>query len=487
MEITSLIHLLVSTGVFEVNQAWYDMALAVSDTDENELYVGEFNVWKSTNGGAAFNRITEWSAPFSASYTHADIHNLRFINGKLYCGSDGGLYVSEDGGVNFTSYTQGLAIGQFYRIDVAEDSSDQIVGGLQDNGGYARDSEIWQNYYGADGMEVVIDPNNSNNIYGFIQSGGGPYYSNNGGASLLGSFNNPEQGNWITPLAFTPSGRLLGGYSRLYELNFNTNQWEALSSSFGQNLDRLIAVDPNNEDILYVVADNSLRRSEDGGVSFSTVNNFSSDITWVDVKHGDSDTVYVTTSGTAGRVFMLTLDSGVLDDLEDITGSLPNTPKLVIKHQADHEENPIFLGTSVGVWKYDDVTQDWTPFENNLPNVAIRDLEINVNDGTLTAGTYGRGVWQTAIATEPLSVDGFETAQFNISPNPSSGIFEVAWNNNPEASLEIYDLLGKKIQEIETQQGVNRQTVNVSTLASGVYILRATLDGVSSSSKIIIK
>ncbi len=39
----------------------------------------------------------------------------------------------------------------------------------------------------------------------------------------------------------------------------------------------------------------------------------------------------------------------------------------------------------------------WNTFSNNLPNVNIRDLEINTNDNTLTAGTYGRGIWQTAI------------------------------------------------------------------------------------------
>ena len=77
----------LSDDIFEAQQAWYDLALAVSDTDENEIYTGVLNVWKSTNSGAAdsFSQVSSWFLPESASYTHADIHMLRFFNGKLYC------------------------------------------------------------------------------------------------------------------------------------------------------------------------------------------------------------------------------------------------------------------------------------------------------------------------------------------------------------------------------------------------------------------
>ena len=63
---------------------------------------------------------------------------MKFFNGKLYAGTDGGIYISDDNGATFSDKTKnGLNIGQFYRIDVAPDSSSKIVGGLQDNGGYA--------------------------------------------------------------------------------------------------------------------------------------------------------------------------------------------------------------------------------------------------------------------------------------------------------------------------------------------------------------
>ena len=60
--------------VFESPQSYYDLALAVSSTNENEIYTGCLNVWKSTNGGATVSKINSWSNPAGASYTHADIH-----------------------------------------------------------------------------------------------------------------------------------------------------------------------------------------------------------------------------------------------------------------------------------------------------------------------------------------------------------------------------------------------------------------------------
>ena len=40
---------------------------------------------------------------------------------------------------------------------------------------------------------------------------------------------------------------------------------------------------------------------------------------------------------------------------------------------------------------------DWEVYSTDLPNVPIKDIEINTEEKTITAGTYGRGVWQSPI------------------------------------------------------------------------------------------
>ena len=199
-----------TTNVLESTQAWFDLAIGVSSTNANEIYTGCLNVWKSTNGGVAMSRINSWSSPTAPSYTHADIHYLGFHGNKLFCGSDGGIYVSENNGTNFTDLTEGVQIGQFYKIAVSRQSASKMMGGLQDNGGYAYSDNQWKNYYGADGMDTAIDPINSNKYYGFIQFGLNLYISNNAGNSRSSNINSPGgiEGNWVTPLVANSAGEL---------------------------------------------------------------------------------------------------------------------------------------------------------------------------------------------------------------------------------------------------------------------------------------
>ena len=99
-----------NTNVFESTQSWYDLAFAVSQTNEDEIYTGCLNIWKSTNGGTTFSKRNSWNSPTSVRYTHADIHYLRFFGNKLYCGSDGGVYVSSDNTTTFTNLTASAQI-----------------------------------------------------------------------------------------------------------------------------------------------------------------------------------------------------------------------------------------------------------------------------------------------------------------------------------------------------------------------------------------
>lgn len=387
-----------ATDIFESNQAWYDLALAVSDSDENEIYVGVLNIWKSTNGGNSFVPINSWFQ-HNASYTHADIHFLRFFDNELYAGTDGGFFKSSNGGTTFTDYTVGMEISQFYRIDVSQQTANKIAGGTQDNGGFGYFNQ-WNNYHGGDGMEGVIDPNNDNLYYGFMQFGQNLFVSNDSGQSGNQGFGGPENGNWITPLAINKESEVYGAYSRLYRFSTATG-FTAISTNFGQDIDRL-EIDPNEPDNMYIALNNVLWKSTDRGITFTNVESFSTNITSIEVNNNDSSIIYVTTSGSNGDV-RKSVDGGLT--FTDITGSLPNITKLIIKHRADDPLNSLYVGTSLGVYRYDDNVGVWEEFDNNLPHVAITDLAINIVDEKIIAGTYGRGIWQSDLATTELAQD----------------------------------------------------------------------------------
>lgn len=379
------------TDILENTQGWYDLALEVSPTNAETIYTGCLNVWKSTSGGSTFTKINSWSNSSQPSYTHADIHQIRQFGNELFVLSDGGVYRSTNEASSFTDLTASAQIGQFYRVAVSKQSSADIAGGLQDNGGFTRSASSWKNYYGADGMESGIDPNDPNIRYGFTQRGGGLYFSTDGGNNLTGSISGPESGNWITPMKTDSNGIIYAGYSSLYKVE--NGAFTQVSSPFSSNID-VMEIDPNNDNIIYVAVNETLYQSTDAGVNFSAISNFSQNITAIEVNSNNSSIIYIATRFSNGQVFKST-DQG--NSFINITGNLPNLGKNTLVHQGLSIDEPLFVGTTVGVYKYDEANNTWETFGNNLPNVNIRDLEINLNDNILTAGTYGRGIWQTAV------------------------------------------------------------------------------------------
>ncbi len=423
--------------IIERDQSWYNLAIAVSPTDANEVYTGAINIWRSLNGGDSFVRLNDNDNVVGPAYTHVDIHTLKFFNDQLYAGTDGGFFVSADGGNSFTDYSDGLAITQFYRIGIARNNATQLVGGTQDNSGFSFNNNEWNIYSLADGMDYEIDPSNSNIAYGFSQFGGLLFITTDLGETV-GVVFPPEtdsggavEGNWITPLALDSDGNVFAAYDAVYQLAGNT--WERVSSFFigAGNIDDL-EIDPNNPQIMYAADRGNLYRSEDGGETFVLINNldennqiipFDNQISDIAINNNDSNIVYLTTSARPGvslagqppsrSVYRITLNGSSLVNSEDITFDLPpDQAYFAIVHQPRDPNNPIYVGTSLGVYRLDDTLTEWEEYSTNFPNTSVSDLEISPDDGVIVASTYGRGVWQSPI---PISVADNDVKLVSVS------------------------------------------------------------------------
>jgi hypothetical protein len=465
-------------------QAYYDLAFAVSTTNRDEIYTGCLNVWKSPDGGATFNQINNWNAPTNQAYTHADIHYLRFYGDKLYCGSDGGVYVSQDAATSFTDKTGSAQISQFYKVAVSKQTAAKMVGGLQDNGGHAYSGGQWKNYYGADGMDTAIDPNNSNLFYGFIQNGGSMYISNTAGGNISSGVPAPSgiSGNWVTPLVTNSLGEVYAGYNNLYKVVDGAWIQQNAGAIGGGNLE-LIAIDPSNDNNMYVANGSGLYKSPDKGINFDLVYSASSNITSIDVHSTNSNIIYLTTSGTGGEALKST--NGGTSFTSFSTG-LPSIAKNVIVHQGRNSLNPLYLGTSLGVYYRDDSMTLWEPFDTNLPNVSVTDLEINLEDNKLIAATFGRGIWQTNIPVEippsdiklveiqnPSSVNinctDLVQPSVLVKNTGSNAINAITFNYSINASPYTYNWIG-------TLSPTQSNLVNLPSLslAKGVYSMLVT-------------
>ena len=73
-------------------QGWYDLCVAASPTNANEVVTGGVNVWRTTDGGTTWAIYGHWTGS-GAPFTHADHHDLEFdAAGTLYNTNDGTVY-----------------------------------------------------------------------------------------------------------------------------------------------------------------------------------------------------------------------------------------------------------------------------------------------------------------------------------------------------------------------------------------------------------
>lgn len=416
-------------GTGNGGQAWYDMAICVSNTNANEVHIGGIITWRSTDGGVNLVATAEWFYPNGTGYNHADIHALEYVDGVLYAGTDGGIYKSTNTGNTWTDLSAGLGIRQFYRIGVSKTNPDIVAGGSQDNGSSILKPSGWIDWLGADGMETIIDFTNPDIIYGTSQNGS-LYKTTNGGASRLGISEPSGNGNWVTPWLMDPDNptTLYLGYEEVHKTTNGASTWTAISSFGGRSITEM-AIAQSNKQYLYVSKEmpdswspSRLYRTTDGGSTWQTLINDGSlgRINYIAV-HPDNESVVAVATSTG--VFKST-DAGA--NWTNITGNLPGITKRCVVFEAGTHEG-LYVGLNVGIYYRDKDMANWDSFMAGLPNVQISELEIHEGSQKIRAATYGRGLWESFL---------YNVAQPDISLNNSSLDFEYV-DVDASASLTI--------------------------------------------------
>ena len=90
----------------------------------------------------------------------------------------------------------------------------------------------------------------------------------------------------------------------------------------------------------------------------------------------------------------------------------------------------------------------------------------------------------TDVEGATLSVDSFTIGSFNVYPNPvTNGTINITSTSNEVIGVTIFDILGKQV----LNANVENNTLNVSSLNTGIYILKMNQNGNISTKKLIIK
>ncbi len=437
------------------SQMWYDSGITVSPTDPNTIFASTVDLFRSTNGGAAFTNLTN---AYCGGPVHPDNHARAFVGGdpnKILNGNDGGVYYNSSamGSPNWVAMNDSLSTIEIYHGDItanfANATNPGATGGFQDNGSasvqFSGDPSAseWTATNGGDGIVSRIEPVLGQWWYTSIYyaavyvSTSGPFGNQQNISPPVGS----DRASFLTPFDLFRNGVLDGpdgactstagckhiilGTQRVWESTQGgrpSSTWSAKTGDLTKN--NLVLGGDNRSyinQIHYSVNDSTVAivATNDGNVQYVFGLGVAGSATAVNVT--DSNNVLpnrpmldVTTDATnpligyaavggfnentpatPGHILQVTCTAQCATfTWVDKSGNLPDIPANAVIANPNMP-GQMFAGTDWGLYYTDNINANppvWQRFEG-LPHVMVWSLSIDRGFTTLAAFTRSRGAW----------------------------------------------------------------------------------------------
>ncbi len=487
-------------------QGWFSHDVAVHPENENEVVVvgvlpyksedGGKNLSLQSGGGAGSFEATPVGGPEGPpDYCHSDIHRVMYhptdLN-KVYYVTDGGIFVSLDGGLTFESRNGGLQTQQFY-ADFANSHQDSIfaIGGLQDNNTTIYEgNDSWRRAIGGDGLSAAINPINDSIVYGSSQ-----YLNIRRSTNRAQSFNvmRVPEGNLPTAFAgpyamcLSNPNILYAGRTKIFKSEDGEN-WSFTSKVLDGNYIIRIAVASQNCNLVYASTSRSINppidlfKSSDGAQNWEKVSGdlpkrYILDIL---VHPENEDWVYVALGGYKNAHLYKSEDGAAT--WKGIGESLPDVPinSIVIDTLGnDH----LYVGNDIGVYVTDDDGASWEVLHNGLPDAILAmDISISPVNRKLRVATHGSGVFQRPLIGESMETTPPDTMMVStqmsdfdftvkVGPNPVNKLLTIESTNIPLQSIRLYSVNGQLLKSVSVKNRQNKIELPVYDLPKGIYQL----------------
>jgi hypothetical protein len=472
-------------------QAWYDQYVEVDPTDINRVIVGLEEVYSSVGNPnvpgapAQFKTISRyWNTcavvldcsavpTYDSTTAHPDQHVAQFAKVgdtgvRLYIGNDGGVFSQEADPIGTSGNELGgydNASWQFQNVGYTTTQPNYAViggdgtiyAGQQDNGTLKVEpgSRTAVMILGGDGVDVAVDPTDSDIVHAETQNGA--FRSSSDGGQTFGT----RTTNITNPLFYTPfemdptdpEHLVIGGRQVAEKTDGAGGSPFTVSFDLGMNartgiVNQVSALDLRGNAVYagFCGACDPLNQGNNDPASFQ--NGIASNvapgceaapgssecwsiraakglpnryITDVKVDPVDPKTVYVSLGNYGRRWFKVADDApGNADGnvwvskdagatFTNLSGDLPDAPATALEIRDDK----LIVGTEVGVFIAPKTGGSWSRLGSGLPNTAAFDINLDPKGRKLVAALHGRSVWTydfgAAAVTPPVTAPGGET------------------------------------------------------------------------------
>ena len=418
--------------------AFYFQELFCDPKDENLVYSMDVFNQVSRDGGTTWSNLGE-------KFKHVDNHALWIDpsnNKHLLSGNDGGVYESWDQG-KVWDFKNNLPIAEIYKV-----STDNalpfynVYAGTQDNNSFAGPSRTissagitnqdWLFTLGGDGFETQADWKDPDILYVQSQNGGLVRYDKKTGEQLyikpIDTADVAYRFDWDAALLIShhDNKRLYFGGNRLFRTDDRGNTWSLISPDLTRGVpqkilrmqgkswsfDELaskgsmaqitaIAESPLDQNILYVGSgDGLIYVTADGGKTWTKPAPIPglpeyARIHQIIASVHDKSVAYAAchnfSEGDYKPYLLKTTDGG--KTWGSINANLPKRGSTYTIAEDHVDPKLLFTGTLFGLYFSNTGGQEWIPFNNGMPAMAVMDMAIQRRENDLVVSTFGRGIY----------------------------------------------------------------------------------------------
>ncbi len=320
-----------------------------------------------------------------------------------------------------------------------------------------------------------------------------------------------DRGSFIPPLVVDKSNSqtLYFGTCRVWQTKDGANSWVAISPDVtsathpagcpggGANLST-IAPAPSNSNTIYTGSDlGEIEVTSDGGATWKSITTSTlptRSITRIAVDPNNNNIAYVVFSGFGSCAVGCTGPTGhVFKTVNGTAGSatvwtdidaagLPDIPvNAIVIDPDDLTHNTLYVGTDIGAFFTTNGGVSWSVLgsANSLPPSEILDLTLHNPSRTLRAATHGRGMWDINLGAGPntpaLEISKLSPFSANAPGAPTTltvngtgftGSSAVMWNGSSRtttfvsaaqltAAISAADLGAGAVAQVNVKDGAN--------------------------------